>query len=124
MTPTAVDGPKEIAATRIGLINTDTGELIREIRTDVSGLPGAEHVDADEIEIATPTQQDDELLAVQEALDALAAHDARKAELVKLRYFAGLTIEEAADVLDISAPTAKRDWTYARAWLFRAISRA
>lgn len=40
---------------------------------------------------------------------------------MKLRYFAGLTIEEAAEVLDISAPTAKRDWTYARAWLFRKI---
>jgi len=45
-----------------------------------------------------------------------------KVELVKLRYFAGLSIDEAADVLDISAPTAKRDWTYARAWLFREIS--
>ena len=82
---------------------------------------GAEHVDADDIEIAAPSK-DDELLAVHEALDALAAHDARKAELVKLRYFAGLTIEEAADVLSISAPTAKRDWTYARAWLFHEIS--
>jgi RNA polymerase sigma factor (TIGR02999 family) len=84
---------------------------------------GAEHVDADEIEIAAPTPKDDELLAVHEALDALAAHDPRKAELVKLRYFAGLTIEEAADVLGISAPTAKRDWTYARAWLHREIQK-
>lgn len=84
---------------------------------------GAEHVNADDIEIAAPTEKDDELLAVHEALDALAEHDARKAELVKLRYFAGLMIEEAADVLGISAPTAKRDWTYARAWLFREISK-
>ena len=82
---------------------------------------GAEHVDLDDIQIAAPTTKDDELLAVHDALDALAAHDQRKAELVKLRYFAGLTIEEAADVLGISAPTAKRDWTYARAWLFRAM---
>jgi RNA polymerase sigma factor (TIGR02999 family) len=81
---------------------------------------GAEHLDADEIEIAAPGK-DDELLAVHEALDQLAAHDARKAEVVKLRYFAGLSIDEAADVLGISAPTAKRDWTYARAWLFREI---
>ncbi len=65
---------------------------------------------------------EDELLAVHEALDALAAHDARKAELVKLRYFAGLTIGEAAEVLGISAPTAKRDWTYARTWLYREIT--
>ena len=83
---------------------------------------GQQRLDADEIEIAAPAKDDDELLAVHEALDQLAAHDARKADLVKLRYFAGLTIEEAADVLGISAPTAKRDWTYARAWLFRAVS--
>jgi RNA polymerase sigma factor (TIGR02999 family) len=82
---------------------------------------GADHVDVDEVEIATPTPRDDELLAVHEALDALAIHDPRKAELVKLRYFAGLTIDEAADVLGVSTPTAKRDWTYARAWLFREI---
>jgi RNA polymerase sigma factor (TIGR02999 family) len=83
---------------------------------------GAEHVDADDIEIAAPSGREDELIAVHEALNALAAHDARKAELVKLRYFAGLTIEEAAEVLGISAPTAKRDWTYARTWLFREMS--
>ncbi len=82
---------------------------------------GAEHVDTGEVEIAAPAGSDDELLAVHEALDALAAHDARKAELVKLRYFVGLTNEEAASVLGISVPTAKRDWTYARAWLFREI---
>jgi RNA polymerase sigma factor (TIGR02999 family) len=84
---------------------------------------GAEHVDAAEVEIAAPTANDDELLAVHEALNALAAHDARKADLVKLRYFVGLTNEEAAAVLGISVPTAKRDWTYARAWLFREIAR-
>ncbi|CAN5616625.1 ECF-type sigma factor [soil metagenome] len=84
---------------------------------------GAVRVNADEVEIAAPSK-DEELIAIHETLDALAAHDGRKAELVKLRYFAGLTIEEAADVLGISAPTAKRDWTYARAWLFRAIGAA
>lgn len=83
---------------------------------------GAEHVDADDVEIAAPTTKNDELLAVHEALDALAAHDPRKAELVKLRYFAGLSIDEAAEVLGISAPTVKRDWTYARAWLYRQIT--
>jgi RNA polymerase sigma factor (TIGR02999 family) len=82
---------------------------------------GAEHVDAGDIEIAAPSK-DEELLAVHEALEALALHDARKAELVKLRYFAGLTIEQAAEVLRISVPTAKRDWTYARAWLYRVVA--
>ncbi len=67
---------------------------------------------------------DDQLLAVHEALDHLAAHDAVKAELVKLRFFAGLTIEEAAHVLKLSEPTAKRHWAYARAWLYREINNA
>ena len=86
-----------------------------------SFFTGAEHVDADAVDIAVPIENEDELLAVHEALDALSAHDTRKAELVKLRYFVGLTIDEAAEVLGISAPTAKRDWTYARAWLYRTI---
>ena len=66
---------------------------------------------------------DAELLDVHEALDALARHDARKAELVKQCYFVGLTFKEAALVLGISEPTARRDWTYARAWLFSEIGR-
>ncbi len=82
---------------------------------------GAEHCDFADLEIATPLANDDELLAVNEALEEFARHDARKAELVKLRYFVGLTFEEAADVLGISVITAKRDWAYARAWLHHAI---
>ena len=84
---------------------------------------GQEHVDVQEIEIAAPMEKDDEMLALNDALDRLAEHDARKAELVKLRYFVGFTIEEAAEVLAISVPTAKRDWSYARAWLFREIGK-
>lgn len=86
---------------------------------------GLERVGADDtgIEIAAPDSNDDELLAVHEALDLLAAQDARKAELVKLRYFVGLSIEEAAEALGVSEPTAKRDWAYARAWLYREIRR-
>lgn len=72
---------------------------------------------------ATAGSADDELLAVHEALDRLASVDARKAELVKLRYFVGLSIEEAAATLGISVPTAKRDWAFARAWLFREVQR-
>ena len=59
-----------------------------------------------------------EVLAVNEALAGLAAADARAAELVKLRYFAGLSIPEAAEVLNISPRSADRLWAYARAWLF------
>jgi RNA polymerase sigma factor (sigma-70 family) len=66
---------------------------------------------------------DADLLALDAALEKLAAKDARKAELVKLRYFAGLTIQHSAEALGISSTTADRDWTYARAWLFREISK-
>jgi len=85
---------------------------------------GWQRVDVDDpaLNLAAPEERDDELLAVHESLDGLARHDARKAELVKLRYFAGLTIEQAADVLGIAVPTANRDWTYARAWLFKEIN--
>jgi RNA polymerase sigma factor (TIGR02999 family) len=81
---------------------------------------GQARVDIDAIEI--PAQvDDDELLAVHEVLDKLAAEDPQKAELVKLRYFVGLTFEEAAEVLGISTATAKRHWAYARAWLYAEI---
>jgi RNA polymerase sigma factor (TIGR02999 family) len=83
---------------------------------------GQERVNVDDVEIIAPVQ-DEELLAVHETIDRFAVHQPEKAELVKLRYFAGLTIEEAADVLGISAPTAKRFWAFARAWLFREISK-
>jgi RNA polymerase sigma factor (TIGR02999 family) len=66
--------------------------------------------------IAAP-KPDEELLALDEALGKLAATDPQKAKLVELRYFAGLTGEEAAEVLGISATTADRHWAYARAWL-------
>jgi len=79
-------------------------------------------LDIEELEIAA-MPQGDQLLALDEALERLASHDSRKAELVKLRYFAGLTIGEAAELLQISEPTAKRDWKYARAWLYNEIKR-
>ncbi len=63
----------------------------------------------------------EELIALDEALTELAESDPKKAELVKLRYFAGLTIEQAAELLNISSATAKRQWTYARAWLYGRI---
>lgn len=82
---------------------------------------GAEHIDVDELEIAAPEGNEEEWLAVNEVLDRLAAQDVRKAKVVKLRYFVGLSFEETAAVLGISVPTAKREWAYARAWLHQAI---
>jgi len=82
---------------------------------------GQIRLDLNEIDVAS-APQDDQLLALHDALDKLAAQDSIKAELVKLRFFVGLTIEEAAEVLNISAPTAKRYWTFARAWLYREMT--
>jgi RNA polymerase sigma factor (TIGR02999 family) len=80
-------------------------------------------LDAAEVPLAAPEQPPiDDLLALDAALDRFAAEHPQKAELVKLRYFAGLTIEEAALALDISPATAKRHWAYARAWLYRAVT--
>jgi RNA polymerase sigma factor (TIGR02999 family) len=81
---------------------------------------GQQRVEVDDLEIAAPAD-DDELLAVNEALERLASADPAKAELVKLRYFVGMTVEEAAAALGISEPTAKRRWSLARAWLFNEI---
>ncbi|HXE51586.1 MAG TPA: sigma-70 family RNA polymerase sigma factor [Tepidisphaeraceae bacterium] len=64
----------------------------------------------------------DDLLALDEALAQLARKHPQKAQLVKLRYFAGLTIEQAARALEISHATAERDWAYARAWLYRRLT--
>jgi RNA polymerase sigma factor (TIGR02999 family) len=78
---------------------------------------GAAALDVDEVEIPAPTADDDHLLAVNEALEKFAALDPRKAELVKLRYFVGMSFDEAAAALGIAVPTAKQWWAYARAWL-------
>lgn len=83
---------------------------------------GQQRVDVHDVEIAAPASED-QLLAVHEALDRLAEHDPVKAELVKLHYFVGLTLEQAGEILDISTPTAKRYWAYARAWLYRELKR-
>lgn len=81
---------------------------------------GQQRVDIQDVDIAAEADND-ELLAINEALEKFAARDQPKAELVKLRYFVGLTIEEAAEILGISQPTAKRHWNYARAWLHAEI---
>jgi RNA polymerase sigma factor (TIGR02999 family) len=77
-----------------------------------------EALDEAQIVLAAP---EDELLAVHEALDQLATEDRAAAELVKLRYFVGMTMEEAAAALGVSLRSAERLWTYARAWLRREI---
>ena len=81
---------------------------------------GQQRLNVDDVDLAAPAA-DDQLLAVNEALDKLAAQNKLEAELVKLRYFVGLTLEDAAEVLGISARTADNYWAHARAWLFREL---
>ena len=81
-----------------------------------------QRVDMPEMELVSPVDED-QLLAVNAALDKLAIQHKAEAELVKLRYFVGMTNDEAAEVLGISPRTAKYYWTHARAWLYREMQR-
>src|SRR5262249_24089797 len=81
---------------------------------------GLERVDLTQIDL--PEQAgDDLLLQVNEALEGLQQHDARAAELVKLRFFAGLGMEQTALALGVTGRTARRDWRFARAWVYNAL---
>lgn len=81
-----------------------------------------QRVDIDDAILAIGESSED-LIALDEALAKLAQEDPEVAELVKLRYFAGLTIEQTAEVLGVSSRTADRYWSYARAWLYQEITR-
>jgi RNA polymerase sigma factor (TIGR02999 family) len=78
---------------------------------------GVTAVDVDEFEIPSPVADDDQLLAINDSLEKFALIEPGKAELVKLRYFVGMSFDEAATILGIAVPTAKQWWAYARAWL-------
>ncbi len=71
-----------------------------------------------------PEVRADEVISVDGALNRLSTIDERQAEIAQLRYFAGLTIAETADAMHLSPATIKREWTIARAWLFRALTEA
>jgi RNA polymerase sigma factor (TIGR02999 family) len=98
--------------------------LVENARRKASLKRGGELTrrDLDEIQLAAPGV-DEDLLALDEALQKLAEKDPVKVELVKLRHFAGLTVEEAGRALGISVTTANRYWAYARAWLHQEIAR-
>jgi RNA polymerase sigma factor (TIGR02999 family) len=82
---------------------------------------GLQRVELEQVELPFPAS-DDQLLAVNEALDQLAAAHPLEAEVVKLRYFVGLTHDEVSEALGISVRTVKNYWAHARAWLFQSIS--
>ena len=104
-------------------------QMIRRILVDYARArqagkrgAGAERLSLDEA-IAVPGAPDLDLLALDDALEGLAKIDERQSRLVELRFFAGLTLEETAEVLQMSIATAKRDWVSAKAWLSREIRR-
>jgi RNA polymerase sigma factor (TIGR02999 family) len=103
-------------------------EAMRRILIDAARARGSQkrgggqnRLPLDEELVGNVADQSEMLLSLDEALKKLAHEDPQTAELVQLRYFGGLTIDEAANVLKISARTAKRYWTFARAWLQREI---
>jgi len=105
-------------------------EAMRRILIDRARRKGAEkrggdreRVDLDKIEVAVEVD-DDTLLLVNEALEKLAGEDAHAAEMAKLRFFGGLTLDEAAQVMGVTERTANRYWAFARIWLFDEMRRA
>jgi RNA polymerase sigma factor (TIGR02999 family) len=97
--------------------------LVDHARARLAGKRSALRVELDEQGLAGPSPTVD-LLGLDQALDDLARKDERSARLVELRFFGGLTLDEAADTLCVSPATAERDWTFARAWLFRRLRSA
>src|SRR3954462_3530713 len=93
-------------------------------RHNVKRGRGVQHVSLDEVAVVAPGGEPGKVLvALDEALVALARIDPRKAQIVEMRFFAGLTVEEMGSVLQVSAGTIKRDWRAAKAWLYRELSR-
>ena len=99
--------------------------LVEKARRKLRVKHGGEHqrVELDDDERLVCSIPPDQILALDEALQRFDVEEPVKAQLVKLRFFAGLSLEEAAETLDISRATASRHWTYARAWLRDAVSK-
>ncbi len=96
-------------------------DIARRRRAERRGGVGIEHVTLDGIDVAQE-EPDGDLVAIDQALDELARSDPRKAQVVELRFFGGLSLEETAEALGISLRTANSDWSFARAWLFRRLN--
>ena len=102
-------------------------QLMRRILVDAARARGAAKRGGDQGKVAVEEGilaapgKDREIVALDDALDALAKQDSRKARVVELRFFAGLSVEETAEVLQVSVQTVHRDWIFAQAWLGRAM---
>jgi len=102
--------------------------LIRHLAVDAARHKGASkrsalHAVSFDLSMLPDQTRQLDMLELDQALDALEAIDPQKAQLVQLRYFAGLTVEETADCLGVSAPTVKRMWRFTKAWLFDRLGR-
>jgi len=96
-------------------------DIARRRRANRRGGANAVHVPLDSVDVAT-NAPDEDLVALDQALDRLASEDPRKARVVELRFFGGLSMEETAQALGVSLRTAHNDWAFARAWLYRALT--
>jgi RNA polymerase sigma-70 factor (ECF subfamily) len=96
-------------------------DIARRRRAGRRGGLGVVHVPLDDIDAAA-YPPDADLVAIDAALEALAAEDPRKARVVELRFFGGLTVDETAEALGVSPRTVHTEWAFARAWLYRALT--
>jgi RNA polymerase sigma factor (TIGR02999 family) len=120
-------GPADVAWENRGHFFGAAAEAMRRILIDrarakhrVKRGAGAKRLDLTQLDLACPVPSE-ELLALDEALQRLEQQDSKKAQLVKLRFFAGMTTEQSARVLGISRATAERYWSFARAWLYHEL---
>ncbi len=98
-------------------------DIARRRRADRRGGPHTVHVSVDDVDIPAATRTSD-LVALDGALQALASEHPRQAEVVELRFFGGLSVDETAEALGVSVRTVHADWAFARAWLFHRLSDA
>ena len=106
-----------------------SAQMMRRVLVDIArrrlaerrGGGGAVRVPLDDVDVAA-REPDADLVAVDEALERLAIEDPRKARVVELRFFGGLSVDETADALGVSPRTVHNDWAFARAWLYRALA--
>jgi RNA polymerase sigma factor (TIGR02999 family) len=96
-------------------------DIARRRQAERRGGGDAVRIPLDDLEIPADGRHDD-LVALDEALEQLGVEDSRKARVVELRFFGGLSMEETARAVGISVRTAQNDWTFARAWLYRALT--
>jgi RNA polymerase sigma-70 factor, ECF subfamily len=122
-----VDDPKRTWQNRTHFMAA-AAQLMRRIMVDharerraLKRGGGALKVPLDDVALVTE-KRSEELLALDEALEKLAVQDPRKSQIVELRYFGGLTVEETAAFLKLARRTVEREWTMAKAWLYRALS--